>query len=62
MDDADALHQKIRLYRRYLAEGVDAALAMHYVQELLSAEIALQKLGLAPDDPMKPEGEDEEPA
>jgi hypothetical protein len=31
---ADMLRRRIALYRRYLREGVDAALALEYVRQL----------------------------
>lgn len=45
MDErAEMLRRRIALYRRYLAEGVDAELAWHYLNEIASAESQLAEL------------------
>jgi hypothetical protein len=41
---ADALRRRIALYRRYLSEGVDAALAEIYLREIKEAQQALAEL------------------
>ena len=41
---ASQLRRKIELYRRYLREGVDAALAEIYLRELKDAEAELAAL------------------
>jgi hypothetical protein len=38
---ADTLRRRIALYRRYLAEGIDADLAQTYLRELAEAEAEL---------------------
>jgi hypothetical protein len=38
---ADMLRRRIALYRRYLSEGVDAALAGEYVRQLAEDEVEL---------------------
>jgi hypothetical protein len=38
---AEMLRRKIELYRRYLREGVDAALALDYLREIAEAEAEL---------------------
>ena len=38
---ADVLRRRIALYRRYLREGVDAALVGEYVQQLWEDEVEL---------------------
>jgi hypothetical protein len=38
---ADLLRQRIALYRRYLAEGVDGELARRYLREIVEAEAEL---------------------
>jgi len=41
---ADALRRRIALYRRYLAEGVDADLAQTYLRDLSEAEAELSEI------------------
>jgi hypothetical protein len=42
MDDrADMLRHRVALYRRYLAEGVSAELAIVYLREIAAAEAEL---------------------
>jgi len=43
-DRAEPLRRLIALYRRYLREGVDSALAETYLRELQKAETALERL------------------
>jgi hypothetical protein len=38
---AEILRRRIALYRRHLAEGVEAELAHHYLREIVSAESEL---------------------
>lgn len=38
---AEILRRRIALYRRYLAEGVEAELAQHYLREIVSTEAEL---------------------
>jgi hypothetical protein len=41
---AELLRRRIALYRRYLREGVDAALAETYLREIRDAEAELGEL------------------
>jgi hypothetical protein len=41
---ADTLRRRIALYRRYLAEGIDADLAQTYLRELAEAEAELSEI------------------
>ena len=41
---AELLRRRIALYRRYLAEGVEAELAGHYLREIMDAEVELAGL------------------
>lgn len=43
-ENAETLRQRIALYRRYLAEGVDAEFAKIYTQEIAHAEASLRDL------------------
>ncbi len=43
-DRADAIRRRIALYRRYLAEGVDTALAEAYTTYIVAGEAELAKL------------------
>jgi hypothetical protein len=46
MDDhADRLRRRVALYRRYLAEGVSAELAVVYLREIAEAEAELAGMG-----------------
>jgi hypothetical protein len=46
MDErAEMLRRRIALYRRHLAEGVDAELAWHYLSEIANAESQLAEMG-----------------
>lgn len=38
---AEILRHRIALYRQYLAEGVEAELAQHYLREIAGAEAEL---------------------
>lgn len=45
MDDrADMLRRRIALYRRYLREGVDAAIARDYLEQILKDEAELAEI------------------
>ena len=44
-DRAEVLRRKLAAYRRRLAEGVDADLALHYLLEIIAAEAELAELG-----------------
>jgi hypothetical protein len=46
---ADTLRRRIALYRRYLAEGVDADLARTYLSELAEAEAELWEIARGTD-------------
>ena len=41
---AENLHRRIELYRRYLAEGVDADLARQYLDDIRTAEAELAEI------------------
>jgi hypothetical protein len=41
---ADGLRNKIALYRRYLADGVDADLAERYLREIKRTEAELARI------------------
>jgi hypothetical protein len=41
---AETLYRRIELYRGYLRQGVDAALAVDYLREIAEAEAALAEL------------------
>lgn len=41
---AEMLHRRITLYRRYLAEGVDADLARQYLDDIRAAEAELAEI------------------
>ena len=43
-DKANALRQRIALYRSYLRDGVNAGLARHYLKEIANADAALAVL------------------
>ena len=42
-DRAELLRRRVAMYRRYLADGVDALLARHYLREIVAAEAELAK-------------------
>ena len=44
---ADVLRRRIALYRRYLREGVDAAIVGEYVQQLGEDEVELAAIEFA---------------
>lgn len=41
---AELLRRRITLFRRYLAEGVPAELARHYVEQIVADETELGKI------------------
>ncbi len=43
-DRADFLRRRIELYRRYLREGADAALAAEYLRRVAEAQAELAKI------------------
>lgn len=44
MDRAEAMRQRIDLYRQYLREGVSAELAAVYLREIAAAEAELKAI------------------
>jgi hypothetical protein len=46
----EGLRRRIVLYRRYLAEGVDADLAQTYLRELANAEAELSEIARSTDE------------
>jgi hypothetical protein len=43
-DRAELLRRRIALYRRYLREGVEGALALEYLRQIAEAEAELNRI------------------
>jgi hypothetical protein len=43
-DRAELLRRRIALYRRYLGEGIEGALALDYLRQIAEAEAGLNRI------------------